>query len=318
MDFKKMTLCVLMMQVNTAMSLRYEGPSVDCGHRLYFTNVTWYTAYKLCEEENRVLMIPDSDMFNFKYFLRRTIETRGSVLRENIGPNFRVWIGAFMRISSNESMDSRCKPLNVDLHLDEQSQPQEDVLCLSFKYSTTEIHAESCDNDRSFVCYNPRLEKTNCTMTSNRTIINDSDEYVLCHDGGRPDWFALLNNNESYRYSRFKYKNCKWYPNVTEIRHISTFVYLPNPPIYNLDKPLSKWCPELQEKIETRKKNLIVHRKETKKYQRTLISAPDDRPSSKYMGVTGALIITLVAGLIVCIDLMNFCKKLKPVRVKIE
>nr|XP_034331977.1 uncharacterized protein LOC117691048 isoform X2 [Crassostrea gigas] len=280
MDFKKMTLCVLMMQVNTEMSVRYEGPSVDCGHRLYFTNVTWYTAYKLCEEENRVLMIPDSDMFNLKYFLRRTIETRRSFLRENIGPNFRVWIGAFMRISSNESMDSRCKLINVDLHLDEQSQPQEDVLCLSFKYSTTEIHAESCDNIRSFVCYNPRLEKTNCTMTSNRTIINDSDEYVLCEDG--------------------------------------TFVYLPHPPIYNLDKQLSKWCPELQEKIETRKKNLIVHRKETKKYQRTLISAPDDRPSSKYMGVTGALIISLVAGLIVCIDLMNFCKKLKPVRVKIE
>lgn len=80
-------------------------------------------------------------------------------------PNFRVWIGAFMRISSNESMDSRCKLINVDLHLDEQSQPQEDVLCLSFKYSTTEIHAESCDNIRSFVCYNPRLGNYSLTLS---------------------------------------------------------------------------------------------------------------------------------------------------------
>lgn len=75
---------------------------------------------------------------------------------------------------------------------------------------------------------------------------------------------------------------------------------------------------ELQEKIEIRKKNLTVLRKETNKYQRTLISAPDDRPTSKYMGVTGALFISLVAGIIVCIDLTNFCKIFKPVRVKVE
>lgn len=266
-----------------------------------------------------MLMIPDSDILSFKSLLKETIEKRLSSLKEYDSSNLRVWIGALLRISSNESMDSRCKPFNVDLNLDEQSQPQEDVLCLSFKYSTTEIHAESCDNDRSFVCYNPRLEKTNCTMTSNRTMINDNDPYLLCEDGtgGNPFASRYINNElKSYRFKAVE--NCTPYPDFTEIRHTSSFVYLPHPPIYNPDKPLSKWCPELQEKIETRKKNLIIHRKETKKYQRTLISAPDDRPSSKYMGVTGALIISLVAGLIVCIDLMNFCKKLKPVRVKIE
>lgn len=77
--------------------------------------------------------------------------------------------------------------------------------------------------------------------------------------------------------------------------------------------------PELiQKKIETRKRNLTIDRKNTAKYQRTLISAPDDRPSSKYMGMTGALVISLVAGLIVCIDLVNFSQKFKPTRVKIE
>eukprot|EP00105_Crassostrea_gigas_P034899 XP_019919047.1 PREDICTED: uncharacterized protein LOC105318751 [Crassostrea gigas] len=98
----------------------------------------------------------------------------------------------------------------------------------------------------------------------------------------------------------------------------SKFMYLPHPPMYDPDKTLSKWCPDLQERIETRKKNLTIHKKETNKYQRTLISAPDDRPTSKYMGMTGALFISLVAGLIVCIDLTNFCKKIKPVRVKVE
>lgn len=77
--------------------------------------------------------------------------------------------------------------------------------------------------------------------------------------------------------------------------------------------------PELiQEKIETRKRNLTINRKNTTKYQRTLISAPDERPSSKYMGVTGALVISLVAGLIVCVDLVNFSKKFQPARIKIE
>lgn len=67
-----------------------------------------------------------------------------------------MWVGAFLRISTNERMDSRCKPLNVDLKLDEQSQRKEDVFCLSYNYSSTEFHAESCDNKRSFVCNNPK------------------------------------------------------------------------------------------------------------------------------------------------------------------
>lgn len=70
--------------------------------------------------------------------------------------NLRVWVGAFLRISTNERMDSRCKPLNVDLKLDDQSQRKEDVFCLSYNYSSTEFHAESCDNKRSFVCNNPK------------------------------------------------------------------------------------------------------------------------------------------------------------------
>lgn len=37
---------------------------------------------------------------------------------------------------------------------------------------------------------------------------------------------------------RIKLKN-----NVNIYFFLGTFVYLPHPPIYNPDKPLSKWCP---------------------------------------------------------------------------
>nr|XP_034334725.1 uncharacterized protein LOC117691914 [Crassostrea gigas] len=305
MDYKIMTLCVQMMLVNTTIFAQYkeEDPSVDCGHRLYFTNATWYTAYKLCEEENKELMILDSDILNFKSYFSLTIATRLLSLYEYDSSNLRVWVGAFLRISTNERMDSRCKPLNVDLKLDDQSQRKEDVFCLSYNYSSTEFHAESCDNKRSFVCNNPKNEKTNCMVTSNRTVINDSDSYVLCWQGKYEDFleskfFAIiLDNNGFVRYGfKSTERSCsKLYPKSNKIRH-----------------------KKLQEKIETRKKNLTVHRKETNKYQRTLNSAPDDRPTSKNMGVIGALIISLAAGLFVCFDLLNFCRKCQPVRVKVE
>lgn len=49
---------------------------MSCGHRLYFSNVNWYTAYKICEEENKVLALPDSDIFNFKFTLELLIKER--------------------------------------------------------------------------------------------------------------------------------------------------------------------------------------------------------------------------------------------------
>uniref|UniRef100_A0A8W8JA55 C-type lectin domain-containing protein n=1 Tax=Magallana gigas TaxID=29159 RepID=A0A8W8JA55_MAGGI len=261
MYFKMMKLCLLMLVANMSISQKFkeEDPNVSCGHRLYFSNVNWYTAYKICEEEKKTLALPESDIFTFKSTLEHLIKDRLDAgftnYRMSKKPNVEVWIGAFLHTSTNESMNSLCKPLNIDL-VPDKSQKRDDILCIYFDLSTTKFQAERCDNNnKSFFCYN--------------------------------------------------FKNGK-------------FMYWPHPPMYFPDKPLSKWCPDLQERIETRKKNLTIHKKETNKYQRTLISAPDDRPTSKYMGVTGALVISLVAGIIVCIDLMNFCKIFKPVRVKVE
>lgn len=69
-------------------------------------------------------------------------------------PNVEVWIGAFLHTSTNESMNSLCKPLNIDL-VPHKSQKRDDILCIYFDLSTTKFHAERCDNNnKSFFCYN--------------------------------------------------------------------------------------------------------------------------------------------------------------------
>lgn len=305
-----------------------EDPNVSCGHRLYFSNVNWYTAYKICEDENKALALPESDIFTFKSTLERLIKDRldaGFIDdQKSKKPNVEVWIGAFLHTSTNESMNSLCKPLNIDL-VPDKSQKRDDILCIYFDLSTTKFHAERCDNNnKSFFCYNFKNEKTNCTMTSNSNILHNESNYHLRWDAYYTDgksYFAILDNGSFvniYKFTSSSTSVAPPFPDNNNIYHTSKFMYWPHPPMYSPDKPLSKWCPDLQERIETRKKNLTIHKKETNKYQRTLISAPDDRPTSKYMGVTGALFISLVAGLIVCIDLTNFCKIFKPVRVKVE
>lgn len=64
-------------------------PDVMCGYRLYFTNVTWHTAYKICEAEKKMLVQLDSDLHTFevifshlitKLFERATTLINGYVL----------------------------------------------------------------------------------------------------------------------------------------------------------------------------------------------------------------------------------------------
>lgn len=74
-------------------------------------------------------------------------------------PNVEVWIGAFLHTSTNESMNSLCKPLNIDL-VPDKSQKRDDILCIYFDLSTTKFHAERCDNNnKSFFCYNVKNGK---------------------------------------------------------------------------------------------------------------------------------------------------------------
>ncbi|CAC5400108.1 unnamed protein product [Mytilus coruscus] len=61
----------------------------------------------------------------------------------------------------------------------------------------------------------------------------------------------------------------------------------------------------LQEKIQKLEKDLSVMKKDTSKYKRSLTSAPDNRFSSKTMGLVGALCIAVVVGLIIALDCVN-------------
>ena len=65
---------------------------------------------------------------------------------------------------------------------------------------------------------------------------------------------------------------------------------------------------ELQAKIEQMQTELTVNRKETSSYKRKLTSAPDDRVSAKSIGYVGVVILTVVTGLLVCIDLPTIMK----------
>ncbi|XP_062599701.1 uncharacterized protein LOC134261274 [Saccostrea cucullata] len=76
------------------------------------------------------------------------------------------------------------------------------------------------------------------------------------------------------------------------------------------DVPLDQWCPEvnqkdIQEKIANMQKNLTINRKETNQYTRTLTSAPDERTSSKNIGVLGAFVIGAVGSIFLLSDCIN-------------
>ncbi|CAC5391165.1 unnamed protein product [Mytilus coruscus] len=65
----------------------------------------------------------------------------------------------------------------------------------------------------------------------------------------------------------------------------------------------------LQEKIQKLEKELYVSKKDTNKHRRSLTSAPDNRYSSKTMGLVGTVCIAVVIGVLVAFDCVNICQK---------
>lgn len=68
---------------------------------------------------------------------------------------------------------------------------------------------------------------------------------------------------------------------------------------------------ELQAKIEQIKTELTVDKKETSSYKRKLTSAPDNRVSAQSIGYVGVIILSIVVGLLVCIDIPTLAKDTK-------
>ncbi|CAG2242168.1 unnamed protein product [Mytilus edulis] len=63
---------------------------------------------------------------------------------------------------------------------------------------------------------------------------------------------------------------------------------------------------ELIKKIAQLKSELSVDPKLTSKYKRSLVSASDDRPSSKYIGTFGIAVIVVICSLIVLMDFQHY------------
>ena len=60
---------------------------------------------------------------------------------------------------------------------------------------------------------------------------------------------------------------------------------------------------EIESIVESIRKELTIEKKKTKKYQNSLISAPDDRFSAKTMGYAGAVILIVLTTIVVLMDL---------------
>ncbi|CAG2215982.1 unnamed protein product [Mytilus edulis] len=70
----------------------------------------------------------------------------------------------------------------------------------------------------------------------------------------------------------------------------------------NGDQSTTMTSEKLQNKIDRIKMELTVQKQSTKKYRRSLTSAPDERTSSKLMGMIGGTFIISVIGFIVLLD----------------
>ncbi|XP_052081840.1 serine-rich adhesin for platelets-like isoform X1 [Mytilus californianus] len=88
-----------------------------------------------------------------------------------------------------------------------------------------------------------------------------------------------------------------------------------NPAQTSSTNPTTIRSEDLQNKIDRIKMELTVQRKSTQKYKRSLTSAPDERKSSKIMGIIGATVITSVIGFIVLMD-CSTCKRERKGKAK--
>ena len=65
----------------------------------------------------------------------------------------------------------------------------------------------------------------------------------------------------------------------------------------------------VQQKIEKMKESLLVKKKETSRYNRTLTSASDPRQSAKNLGLVGVTVICVVVAVIILPDYINLYRK---------
>ncbi|XP_033759023.1 uncharacterized protein LOC117341275 [Pecten maximus] len=74
----------------------------------------------------------------------------------------------------------------------------------------------------------------------------------------------------------------------------------------------------LEEQIKTLKRELTIDKKQTSANKRKLISAPDDRTSSKYIGVVGVIMLCFPVVVIVTMDISRLASWLHSNKIGIK
>ena len=77
-------------------------------------------------------------------------------------------------------------------------------------------------------------------------------------------------------------------------------------PQLNLDDPDE--LEKLKPKLDAMKKELLVEKTSLSNTKRRFLSAPDDRPSSKYIGTIGIAVLVIVGLALVSPDLVQLCR----------
>nr|XP_034334727.1 uncharacterized protein LOC117691916 [Crassostrea gigas] len=174
-----MMVMLLLLVFNSHLSVGLQENEVMCGHRLYFNNVSWYTAYETCNLNKKVLALPETDLSSLIILLDQILNKVFKFVecgRSNPG----FWIGAIMRTSTNESMNFRCKLLHHRMNMSFSS--AEDILCLYYDSSKRKVLADICNTSKPIICMNPIFEVSNCTMISSVSTLKKSGQYKLCQD----------------------------------------------------------------------------------------------------------------------------------------
>ncbi|XP_062606115.1 uncharacterized protein LOC134267928 isoform X2 [Saccostrea cucullata] len=309
-------------------SLQVKDPK--CRYRVQLPVASWHTAYDACAENNRTLVTITSltEMYLIDLVLQEVDELFLTPLIYSHSTG--VWIKAFLRSSTNESMLENCKSLDPQLPVKISDAGPSDMVCLYYNRTEQNFITDDCSQEKMFICESNSEELEACMKDTAKESLKDEVPFKFCLD---TVYNSVTSEEQCEKICRekqscytFTYSSdCKIYRLKDDstcsmgrypppmIKHKSFFMHsATNYPVSSA-KPLTEWCPELteeviQEKIDNIQKNLTVNPKETNQYIRTLTSAPDDRQSAKNIGIVGVSVISVVFGIIILSDCINVVK----------
>ncbi|XP_062596550.1 uncharacterized protein LOC134258004 [Saccostrea cucullata] len=273
------------------------------------------------------------------YYIQLVLEEVDELLGNYSSFNYSegLWVGAFLRSSNNEIMLENCDHLDSDIPVNITGISPDGMFCLYYNPVEQKLVTENCTSAKMFICEKDDEDFEECMINSSLSALRFQSQ--LCSDEEKKNLSLkgceemCLENTRCYTFThQDKDKECKLYKYDDKkscsprnplpfCRYKSIFLNSSEGYATSEDFPLDQWCPEvtrkvIQEKIANMQKNLTINRKETNQYIRTLTSAPDERTSSKNIGVLGAFVIGAVGSIFILSDCINLIKWIQNNRVR--